>query len=234
MNSYLIEFRFQSKRVKTYLKRMIYEINRKFKVGKRKNVPHITLAGPLTTNYEKRLISDFARVCSETRLMKFTLRGFGTFDSNRVVYVNIGASERFNEFRIKLSNTIRPYCKLKPHDKREDKEKFGYHSTIAMKISQDKFNKIKNYINSKQKPNFTQVVMRVTLLKNGKILREYDFVQRRLLNRWQSLNKHVSRKSKSLLRQFMQGNYDPDRRMGKITQPKSKSFWDKIRAFFGI
>jgi len=233
MVSYLIEFRFQSKRVKTYLKRMIYDINRKFHVGKRKNVPHITLAGPLTTTSEKRLISDFARICSETRLMKFKLRGFGTFDSNRVVYVNIGASERFNDFRVKLCNIIRPYCKLKPHDKREDKDRFGYHSTLAMKLSPDKFNKIKNYINSKPKPDYSQVVMRVTLLKGGRILREYDFIQRRLLNRSQSLNRHISRRSKTLLRQFMQGKYDPDRRIRKVFEPKTQSFWEKIKSFFG-
>ena len=72
--------------------------------------------------------------------------------------------------------------------------------------------------------------MRITLLKGGRILREYDFIQRRLLNRRQSLNKHISRRSKSLLRQFMQGNYNPDKKIRKIT--KSKSLWDKIKSLF--
>ena len=58
MQSYLIEFRFQSKRVNTYLRGMIYNINRKFRVGKRKHVPHISLVGPFTTNNERKLISD--------------------------------------------------------------------------------------------------------------------------------------------------------------------------------
>ena len=80
MAKYLIEFRFQSKRIRTYLKSMIYGINRKFGVGKRKHVPHITLVGPITTNNERRLIADFARICSKTELMKFKGNRFGKIE----------------------------------------------------------------------------------------------------------------------------------------------------------
>lgn len=233
--TYLIEFRFQSARVKKYLKGMICEINRKFKVGKRKHVPHITLVGPITTRDEKQLISDFARICSETKLMKFKLKGFGTFDNNRVVYVNIEPSERLNDFRVKLAKTLRKYCQLKKsQDKREDKDRFGYHSTIAMKLCPDKFNAIKRYINRKPKPNYSQIVMRVTLLKQGRILREYDFLQRRLLNRRQSLNKYISRRSKELLKQFMNGEYDPDRKIKTAVEIKHISIWNRIKKFFGF
>jgi 2'-5' RNA ligase len=238
--NYLIEFRFQSKRVKKYLKDIIHEINRKFKVGKRRNVPHITLAGPLTTKNEMKLISDFARVCSKTEIMKFKLKGFNTFDSNRVVFVDIGASEKFNEFRVKLANAIKSYCKLKSLDKRKDKEIFGYHSTLAMNLSPDKFKKIKSYINRKRKPNFNQIVMRVTLLKNGRILREYDFLQRRLLNGRQSLDKGILRISRRLLRQYLQGNYNPKRskrRNKGAKRPRyvrKKSLISRIKDFFGL
>ena len=233
MIHYLIEFRFQSAKIRKYLKGMIYDVNRKFHVGKKRHIPHITLVGPLTTNNEKRLISDFVRVCSETRLMKFKGNGFGTFDSNRVVYINIGASERLNEFRIKLAETLRPYCKLQSHDKRKDEDRFGYHSTLAMKLSENEFTRIKNYIRNKPEPNFSQVVMRITLLKGGKILREYDFLQKRLLNRRQALNKHITRNSKELLRRFFDGTYNPDERVHKFEEPKPKSLWDRIKSFFG-
>ena len=179
MGNYLIEFRFQSHRVKKYLKSRIYEINRKFHVGKRKHVPHITLVGPIDTQNEKKLISDFILICSETKMMKFKMKGFDTFEDNRVIYVNINASDRLNDFRVKLTKTLKSYCKLKPQDNRIDKERFGYHSTIAMKLSPSKFNAIKKYIsNKKYHPNYSQIVMRATLLKGGRILREYDFIQR--------------------------------------------------------
>lgn len=233
MAHYLIEFRFQSAKIKRYLKGMIYDVNRKFHVGKRRHIPHITLVGPLTTNNERKLIYDFAKVCSETKLMKFKGNEFGTFDSNRVVYVNIGASERLNEFRIRLVETIRPYCKLQSHDKRRDDDKFSYHSTLAIKLSEIEFRRIKNYIHTKPKPNFSQVVMRITLLKGGKILREYDFLQKRLLNRRQALNKHITRNSKELLRKFFEGSYNPDEGVHKFEKHPYQSLWDKIKSFFG-
>lgn len=234
MAHYLIEFRFQSAKIKRYLKGMIYDVNRKFHVGKRRHIPHITLVGPLTTNNERKLISDFANVCSETKLLKFKGNGFGTFDSNKVVYVNIGASERLNEFRIKLVETLRPYCKLQSHDKRKDEDRFGYHSTLAMKLSESEFRRIKNYLHTKPIPNFSQVVMRITLLKDGKILREYDFLQKRLLNRRQALNRHITRNSKELLRRFFEGSYNPDDVTTKFKELKSQSLWDKIKSFIGV
>ena len=237
MAHYLIEFRFQSKRIRTYLKSMIYSINRRFGVGKRKHVPHITLVGPIETNNEKRLISDFVRICSQTELMKFKGNGFGTFDNNRVVFVNITPNEKFNEFRVNLSKTLKEYCKLPAHNKREEKDRFGYHSTLAMKLNQNEFNSIKNYIKNKPAPDFTQIVMRVTLLRGGRILREYDFLQRRLFNRRQALNKHITRRSKTLLKEFMQGRYNPNKKVGQITEPirsitKSSLLFKRIISIF--
>ncbi len=255
MAHYLIEFRFQSAKIKSYLKGMIYDVNRKFHVSKKRHIPHITLVGPLTTNNERKLISDFARTCSHAGLMKFKGNGFGTFDSNRVVYVNIGASEKLNQFRINLAEALRPYCKLQSQDTRKDDDRFGYHSTLAMNLTESEFNNVKNYIRTKPEPDFSQIVMRVTLLKGGKILREYDFLQKRLLNRRQALNRHITLRSKELLRGFFQGSYNPE----KVTklQPNGndsdwspsidnnvtpegngvpllkKSLWDKLKSFFG-
>lgn len=234
MAQYLIEFRFQSKRIQTYLKGMIYGINKRFGVGKRKHVPHITLVGPITTSNERRLIADFARICSKTELMKFRGNGFGTFDNNRVVFVNIGASEKLNEFRINLVEALRSYCNLQSQDKKKEIDRFGYHSTLAMKLDQNEFNSIKNYIKNKPVPNFTQIVMRVTLLKNGRILREYDFLQRKLLNRRLALNKHITRRSKTLLKDFMEGRYHPNNMIKSTTTTKRKSFLEKIKGFLGL
>jgi len=229
MANYIIEFRFQSKRIRSYLKEMIYEINKRFGVGKKKHVPHITLVGPITTNQEQRLISDFARICSETALMKFKGRGFGTFDSNKVVFVNIGPSDKLNNFRITLVQALKSYCSLQSQDKRTDN--FGYHSTLAMNLNQKEFDLIKEHIKNKQAPDFTQIIMRVTLLKKGKILREYDFMQRRLFNRRQAKNKRVLTRSKSLLKLFMQGKYNPKMRTPSKNIVK-KTILERIISFF--
>ena len=75
--------------------------------------------------------------------------------------------------------------------------------------------------------------MRITLLKGGKILREYDFLQKRLLNRRQALNKHITRNSKELLRKFFEGSYNPDEGVHKFEKHPYQSLWDKIKSFFG-
>jgi len=234
MAHYLIEFRFQSKKIRGYLKEIIYEINRRFGVGKIKHIPHVTLVGPITTSNERRLIADFARICSQTNLMKLKGDGFGTWDFNRVVKVDIGASEGLNEFRIKLVELLRTYCKLQQQDKKKDTDKFGYHSTLAMNLSQKEFDLIKKHIKNKAPPNFTQIIMRVTLLKGGRILREYDFLQRRLLNRKQALNKHITRRSKTLLKEFMQGRYNPNNTVKSTAIIKKESLMGRIKRFLGL
>lgn len=233
MVSYLIEFRFQSRRVRTHLQRIIYNIYRKFRIGRGKKVSHISLVCITQTTDEKRLISDFFKICSETRQMKFTVDGFGTFDNNRVVYAKINASTRLNDFRNKLVETIRSYCTVQSNDKNKDKDRFAYHSTLAMNMSPGKFNQVKKYVMGLPKPRYSHIVMRVTLLKHGKILREYDFMQRKLLYRNQALNRNITRRSKELLRRFMQGQYDPDRNIKKELVPIQLSLWEKIKSFFG-
>ncbi len=239
MAHYLIEFRFQSKRIRAYLREMIYNLNRKFHVGRRKHIPHITLVGPFTTHDEKRLISDFGRLCSETPLMKFKGKGFGIFESNRVVFVNIVPNEILNEFRVNLSKTLKEYCRLPTHNKREEIDKFGYHSTLAMNLNPKEFMLIKKHIQDKSPPDFTQIVMRVTLLRNGKILREYDFLQRRLLNRKQALDRNLLRNSKSLLKEFMHGRHNPNSRLNilhtqeEYTYIHKNTVWSRLKSFFG-
>jgi len=218
MAHYLIEFRFQSKKMRTYLDGMVHGIKRNFGVGKRKHVPHITLVGPLNTNNEKRLVCDFARICSQTKLMKFKGDGFGTFDNAGVVFVNIKASDELNEFRIRLADTLRHYCTLQSQDKKDEKDKFKYHSTLAMKLSTNELNSIKKYIETKPAPNFTQVVMRVTLLRGGRILREYDFLQRKLFDRRHALDRRNLIKSKILLKKFFSGQHNPNKQI-KIEIP---------------
>jgi len=52
MVHYLIEFRFHGK-AKYEIKKLVYEINRKFRLRTKRAIPHISLAGPFYTNDEK-------------------------------------------------------------------------------------------------------------------------------------------------------------------------------------
>ena len=249
MAAYLIEFRFQSKKIGAYLKGMIWEVNRKFHVGKRRHVPHITLVGPITTQHEQRLVSDFNRICAQTPIMKFKGSGFGTFDAKRVVFVKIIPSRNLDNFRRELYHTIKSYCRLSEFDHEGEQTDFGYHSTLVMNLDPREFEIIKEYIKDKTPPDFNQIVMRVTLLKNGRILKEYDFLQKRSLNRRQALNRGISRRSKMLLKQFMHGQYEPNyvsnrkenyygrdvhvKNMHEEKEVKNESILTKIRKMLG-
>lgn len=190
MAHYLIEIRFLGS-AKYEIKRLIWEIDKKFRLSFAKYhrpVPHVTLAGPLSTKSERRLIFDFKNLCENQQLMHFKLSGYGTFDNTRVVYINIEPDEKLNRFRLELSRKLQSYCSLKPID---IETKFYFHATIAMKISPEKFGKIKHYIKTKEELNHNYCLMRAALIKNQKILYEYDFLLKKLLNREEAKNKKV-------------------------------------------
>lgn len=225
MVHYLIEFRFQGK-AKSELKRLIWEVDKRCRIGnaKRKRpVPHITLVAPFQTNNERKLINDFYSVCSKQSLMKFTVKGFNTFEKNRVVYVDIHPSTNLDEFRWNLSKKLQPYCTLQPIDY---ERKYYFHSTVAMKLTPDKFRHVKNYIKNKPHPDFKHIVVRATLLKGGRILREYDFLQRKMFDRRLAKSRKAYNRTIDLLKRYFDGSYNPD-------EKKKSSIWDKIKSFFG-
>ncbi len=206
MAHYLIEFRFYGK-TKSELKTLIEEVNRKFKIKSKRVVPHITLAGPFCTNNEERLIRDFSRLCSKSPLAIFEIDGFSTFEDSRVVFLNVKPSKELDEFRWNLAKTINSYCDLKPFD---FEKKFEFHATIAMKLPEDKFLKIKYYIKKKPKINFKHVMVRATLLKGKFILREYDFFLRRSLTRRLAKDKRVYSQTLELLKAHFENKFNPE------------------------
>lgn len=226
--TYLIEFRFQG-RTKKKIKSMIWGINKKFHIGQgHRPVPHITLVGPLTTKNERKLISDFNSVCSKYPLMKLKVNGFNTFENNRVVYIDINPSQKLDEFRWELAQAIRPNCKVQSQDQ---KRKFYFHATLAKSLSSNKFRKVKAYINSGNKPKYSHFVLRATLLKRGKILKEYDFLLRRLLTRREAKSKTIYRRTIALLQKFFESKHDVNK---NVQREVKKSLWEKIKSFLSI
>ena len=229
MASYLIEFRFHGK-AKHKIKKLIYEVNRNFRLRKRREVPHISLAGPFYTDDEKRLIKDFRQLCVDHPLMKFKIDGFNTFEHSKVVFLDVNPSKELDDFRWKLSQSLKKYCKLRPFDY---EKKFSFHSTIAMKLPEERFKKIKSYVKNKPKINFNHVVVRMTLLKGQKILKEYDFFLRRLLNRKMAKNKGIYSKTSSLLKAHFEDRFNPEEFTGSTLRVPRKNIFSKIKDLFG-
>ncbi len=207
--NYLIEYRFQGSS-KHDIRKMILRLTNKFHLHyaqPKRPVPHITLAGGFTANNEKQLVKDFASHCAATPLCRFTVNGFGYFHNPRVVFIDINPSDKLKQFRWDLAQRLQRYCNLKSYDYQED---FAFHATLALHLGASDFAKVRRYIDSQPKPKYKHYMIRATLLKNGKILCEYDFLQRRLLNRSEALDGRLLSRTFQLLDDFFKGNYDPN------------------------
>jgi len=179
MNNYFIEIRYFGK-AKHRIKNIIRKVDNKFNLKKGHKVPHITVIQPFKTNKQKWLVSDFKKICSKHKLMKFTVDGFGVFPFF-VAFAKVKPNDKLVKFRKHLMKTIKHYCRIKNINR-----PYKPHTTIALNMGFLKFFRIWFYLQSKPRLVFTNHIMRVTLIKGNKILYEYDFLQRRLLSRGQA------------------------------------------------
>jgi calcineurin-like phosphoesterase family protein/2'-5' RNA ligase len=227
MSRYLIEYRFFGKE-KLEIKKLIWEIDRIFnlRIGHRP-IPHVSLA-EISTREEERLISDFEELCDKQQIMTFKVKGYGTFDDTQVVFINIEPDENLDAFRWELSKRLREYCSLKPYDL---ERKFNFHATLAMNLHQDKLDAIKKYIQAKPELEFTHCVMRVTLIKKQKILREYDFLLKRLLSRREAKSRSILSESFARLEKYLEENKLIDTDLGAI--PHEEALAENIGEYQG-
>jgi len=233
MAHYLIEFRLRGF-AKRYAQELIREIAKKFRVrGMKDKVSHITLCGPFTTNNERRMVSEVLNLCRRYNRVYFSIKGVDYFDNpvNKVVYLNIAPSEELKGFRLELASRLRNFVSTDSKEDSRNKDDFKFHSTIAFKDIDYKLKQISDYLNNKKHPHIRQTLLRVTILKNGKILNEYDFLQRRLFNRRQALNKQIWGRTIMLLKQ----KPHPASAVKKNVIPQQKiGLWHKIKSFFSV
>ncbi len=237
MAYYLIEFRFHGY-AKKYARTLIYDVARKFNVKgvtRKRAVPHITLYGPFTTRNERQVVSTVANIGQKYDLVPFKLKSFNNFNNlkNKVIYLDIEPSNKLECLRWELSQNLRQVTNTTSTFDKD--KKFSFHSTIAFKDIDNKFSKIKEYIESKEEPNIHQHLLRLTILKNGEILYEYDLIQKRLLNRQESRSKFYWQKT---IQQFkcMYAGFQEEVECEDEFQREDTDglFWNKIKSFFGL
>ena len=115
--------------------------------------------------------------------MTFQILGFSAFaDPKRVVYFDIKPSENLKQFRYVLAQRLKSFCALKSFDL-YGKDEFVFHSTLALNVPELKFKKIQEYVRYKHYDSSAYCISRITLVKNSRILWEYDFFQQRMLTR---------------------------------------------------
>ena len=208
MSKYLIEFRFHG-----YTKEKIRELretiakNYGAQMGRRKEVPHITLVGPCSTNDGKRLIREVQSVVEKHDIVPFRLDGFDMFDG-RAVYVRIAPSSELIEMRNEIVKRLEGFCNLQDHDHGPYKA----HATLVMNTHfhrnidiRRKFYNIMKFLESWKIPAIRQNVLRVTILGgDSKIVCEYDLMLKRMLGRREALDRELLGKSLGVLKERRQ------------------------------
>jgi 2'-5' RNA ligase len=199
---YLLEFRLSGS-ARKYVKNIVFDVARKFDVSgvtRNRVVPHVTMIGPIKTIYEKKLIHEIIETCMKYDLMTIKFSGFTSFGNwlrgNRVLAIKIEQSNELELLRSELLGKLSGFCQLYKFDTR----KWKPHATIAFKDI-DKFGQIKTYLENRSCPEIHHYVLRITLLKNARILCEYDFLQQRTLTRLEALNRETKKMTIRLLKE---------------------------------
>jgi len=163
---------------------------------RKRPVPHVTLFGPFGCKSIRDVIHVMGEVGSEYSELLYGIDGFDYFELKKkflfittstrknVIYLKIIPSDDLKVFRHKLAKKLLKFTDAvnTSHDSRD---KFQFHATIAMKDIDQKFGEIWEYLkNYNIKTKGT--CYRITLLKQGKIMYEYELPTKRLLNRCQS------------------------------------------------
>jgi 2'-5' RNA ligase len=203
---YLIEIRLMGES-KHLARQLIYDIHRKFRVMgqvRKRPVPHVTLFGPFGTRNIRQVIRDIREVGAEYSELEYGIDGFDYFELKKkflfittsskknVIYLKIVPSENLKDFRHKLAKKLLKFTDA-VNASHDSKEKFKFHATVAMKDIDRKFDRIWDYLKGYDIKT-KGMCYRITLLKEGKIMYEYDFPTKRLLNRRQSLTRRRPRR----------------------------------------
>lgn len=221
MDSYLVEFRLHGS-ARTYVKELIFEVAKRFAVGgvtRHRVVPHVSIVGSFQTTDERKVINVIERCANNFDLVAFSFNNFRAF-GNQVLAVNIEPSTELKELRSNLIRKLSSFCTLNEHDM----ESYKPHATIAFKDLDDKFEAVKKFLETVNVPNVQHFVLRVTLLKNAKILFEYDLFQHRMLTQNEALDRNVRKTTLQFLRQRLnhEKGFTPNKPL--ILSPSTRIF----------
>lgn len=208
---YLIELRLRGDS-KDVTKKLIFDIYNKFGVHgavKKRPVPHVSLFGPFNTRSIKEIISIMNQVGKEYSRLDYEITGFGYFEhkvksfliprkKKNVIYLKIKPDSNLLHFRHALAKEIIHKTKSKNIDYDSESD-FKFHATLAMKDVHQKFKDIWDYLENYD-IRTNGVCYRMTLLRNGKIVCEYDFVQKRILSRREALSKSSWLQTRKILK----------------------------------
>ena len=182
----MIEYRFFGSS-KEYVRDLCRDLSQTFGIkqnARRGHPAHMTLYGGFSTSDESEMVNRFLKVCKGCELPRYTLSGFDHI-GNRVIQLDVKPSDELRQLRLNLAKELNPICSTREWD--VDRNDFIFHTTLANHVERQ-FDRLWSYVRGLEKPKISEYVLRVTLLKHGRIYSEYDLLQRRRLNRNEALN----------------------------------------------
>jgi calcineurin-like phosphoesterase family protein/2'-5' RNA ligase len=206
MGGYLLEFRLTGS-AKEFVKETAIRVAKRFHVHgvtNKRVVPHVSMI-EMETYDERRLERAFEETCVNYGPMTFKFNGLGNFnrfERDKVLYVDIEPSEELVRLRAELVDRLSTFCKI---DMREGH--WSPHATLAFKDIDRKFGRIQEYLQGIEFPPIKHYVLRTTLIgKGSKIVREFDFFQRRSLTRLEALNSENTKLTLRLMQARAEGD----------------------------
>jgi 2'-5' RNA ligase len=207
---YLIELRLRED-VRNVTKKLIFDIYNNFGVRgavRKRPVPHVSLFGPFDTKSIHDVIDIMRRVGNKYSSLDYEVSGFGYFERKKwslfiprnqkhAIYLKINPDSNLLNFRSELAQELIPKTKSKNIDIDSDSN-FKFHATLAMKDIHHKFDDIWNYLKTYH-IKAKGICYRITLLRTSKIICEYDFVQKKILNRRVALSRRGWKLTEKLL-----------------------------------
>jgi hypothetical protein len=180
--------------MKRDIRSIVYDVRKKLRIEGSRPIPHISIVyDPTPRNArrdERRLISDFNSICAKYPLMEFQFGGFGSFSDSGTAIIKVIPPPPMVDLRWDLICRLREYCVMHPKFD-ATRNNFSPHAAIALKLSSQKLGDVMDHLDKFEQPRKHYYLARATLLKNSRILSEYDFALRRSLTRRDALNKRV-------------------------------------------
>lgn len=231
MTQYVIAFPFRDEGL-LKVKQLIYHLEAKFHLGffsENRPIPRVALTGPFTTDDEKKFVTAFVSLCARTPLCSFEITTYAVSDKDHAVCIRIDPGAELEAFRNNIIGTIRPCCNLQ---KQDTEEPFVFHATVAKNVSLQKYALIKKHAEELKPLHFRHHVIRATVLKEQKVLCEYDFLTRSVLTPKEAHDKKQEFTDRSLYLRFINNTYNPDDRMHEMPPVPDEIFarpiWTKI------
>jgi hypothetical protein len=203
---YIIEIRLAGYS-REYVRGVIYAAARRFAlkgVTRQNAAPRIILLGPIECRDERRIIKALIDAASKHKVVSYKLKGFSHYRGERKwlifnqqmnsIYLDLEPSRELIQIRRDMESALaRPHLiSQAPHDER-------FYADIPFGDLGEKFEKVWAYIKEREDPNLLQRLLRITLVKGGRVVCEYDLLENKLSLRERSMSRRYLEKTMDFL-----------------------------------